>query len=105
MVCFLFLTEQEKESLGVFVKTPFINYNKSKEKLDALETTEYHKMCVQCAVYICAQLANIENRIDTKINMIALQNVQKNKTIFPFIANAVLLCVKQQLALRGHRDK
>ena len=33
--CLLFLNDREKESLGVFVKTPFRNYNKSKEKLDA----------------------------------------------------------------------
>ena len=62
-------------------------------------------MCVERAVCIRAQLTNIENRIDTQVNAIALQNVQKNRTIFPFIVDAVLLCVKQQLALRGHRDK
>ena len=90
--------------MGVFLKTPLINYNKSKEKLDARETTEYHKMCVQRAVCIRAQLANIESRIDTQINAIALQNVQKNKTIFPFIFDAVLLYVKQQLAFRWHRE-
>mgnify|MGYP002804056457 CR=1 FL=1 len=61
-------------------------------------------MCVERAVYIRAQLANIENPIDAQINAIAPQNVQKNKTILPFIVDAVLLCVKQQLALRGHRD-
>ena len=38
------------------------------------------------------------------LDAIALQNAQKNKAIFPFLVDAVLLCVKQQLALRGHRD-
>ena len=27
--CILFLSEGEKASLGVFIKTPFVNYNKS----------------------------------------------------------------------------
>ena len=100
--CLLFLTDREKESLGVFVKTPFTNYNKSKEKLDARET--YHKRCIKRTGCIWAQIANIENRIDTQINTIALQNVQRNKAVLLFIKDAVMLCVKQQLGLRGHRD-
>ena len=47
--CLLFLNDQEKTSLGVFVKTPFRSYNKSKEKLDAHEVKEYHKKCVEHA--------------------------------------------------------
>jgi hypothetical protein len=86
------------------VNTPFRNYNKSKEKLDAHETKEYHKRCIDRAGYIRAQMANIENRIDTQINTMAAQNVQKNKAILPHIVDAVMLCVKQQITLRGHRD-
>ena len=63
--CLLFLTDREKESLGAFVKTPFRNYNKSKEKLDSHETTEYHKGSLDRAACARAQLANVERRIDT----------------------------------------
>ena len=102
--CLLFLTDREKESLGAFVKTPFRNYNKSKEKLDSHETTEYHKRSLDRAACARAQLANVERRIDTQINSIAMRNAQGNRAILPHIVDAVLLCTKQQIALRGHRD-
>lgn len=83
--CLLFLTDGEKEALGAFVKTPFRNYNKSKEKLDSHETNEYHKRSLDRAAYARAQLANIERRIDTQINTIAMRNAQANRAILRFI--------------------
>lgn len=80
------------------MKTPFRNYNKSKEKLDS------HKRSLDRAACARAQLANIERRIDTQINTIAMRNAQANRAILPYIVAAVLLCTKQQIALRGHRD-
>lgn len=88
MSCLLFLTEGEKEALGTFVKTPFRNYNKSKEKLDSHETNEHHKRSLDRAACARAQLANIERRIDTQINTIALYRrcravVHKAPNCFP----------------------
>ena len=104
VTCLLFLTEKEKESLGAFVKTPFRNYNKSNEKLDGHESTEYHKRALDRVYTIRAQATNLEKRIDTQINAMATQNVQENKAVLPHIIDAVMLCAKQQIALRGHRD-
>ena len=104
MPCLLFLKDREKQSLGVFVKTPFRNYNKSKEKLDSHETTEYHKRSIDHAACIQAQMAHIGRRIDTQINTMAMQNVQGNEAILPHIVDAMLLSTKQQIPLRGHRD-
>ena len=102
MSCPLFLTSGEKEALGAFVKTPFRNYNKSKEKLDSHETKEYHKTSLDRAACARAQLANIERRIDMQINTIAMRNAPANRAILPYIVDAVLLCTKQQIALRGY---
>ena len=102
--CLLFLKDREKQSLGVFVKTPFRNYNKSKEKLDSHETTEYHKRSIDHAACIRAQMSHIGRRIDTQINTMAMQNFQGNEAILPRIVDAVLLCMKQQIPLRGHGD-
>ena len=33
-----------------------------------------------------------------------MDNIQSNKTVLPLIVDAVMLCAKQQIALRGHRD-
>ena len=44
------------------------------------------------------------SRIDVQINQKAVQNARRNEQILPFIVNVVMLCAKQQVALRGHRD-
>ena len=102
--CVLFLSDYENEKLGNFVKTPFRNYNKSKELLDGHESKEYHKRCIERACSIRAQQSNVKNRIDVQVNQQATQNVHKNLLILPHIIDAVMLCAKQQIALRGHRD-
>lgn len=68
MPCPLFLTDGEKDALGVFVKTSFRNNNKSNENLDSHQTNEYHKRSLDHAACARAQLANIERQIDTQIN-------------------------------------
>lgn len=102
--CPLFLTDREKESLGAFVKTPFNNYNKSKELLDAHESKGYHQRSCERACIIRIQLVNVATRIDAQVNQQSLENINRNTTVLPFIVDAVVLCAKQQIALRGHRD-
>ena len=104
MICLLFLTEKEKSSLGAFVKKSFRNYNKSKEKLDGHENAAYHKKACDLMYQLQAQSAQPEKRIDAQINALAMQHVQNNKLILPLIVDAVLLCSKQQISFRGHRD-
>ena len=59
--CLLCLSDHEKELLGVFVKTPFRNYNKSKEFLSGHEEKKYHKICIERAGIIRGQIGNIES--------------------------------------------
>lgn len=47
-------------------------------------------------------MANIEKHTDTQINAVTMQNIQENKTILHHIIDAVMLCQKQQIPLRGH---
>lgn len=103
-ICLLFLTTKEKSSLGAFVTTAFRNYNKSKEKLDGHESTDYHNKAQERAMLIKAQLQNIENRIDVQLDQVTSQNVRRNQSILPNIVDVVSLCAKQQIPLRGHRD-
>lgn len=95
--CLHFLNNKEKESLGIFNKTPFRNYNKSKEKMDGHSSTEYHKRALARSYTVRAQVANIENRIDTQMK-------SENKTILCHIVDAAILCAKQQIPLHEHQD-
>ena len=80
-MCRAFLTDGEKDTLMAFVKTPFRNYNKSKEKLDSHETNEYHKRSLDRAACARAQLVNIERRIHTHINTTAQKCLSKYSNI------------------------
>ena len=44
------------------------------------------------------------NPVDISIDEGAKKNVQENEQILLFIVDAAILCAKQQLAMRGHRD-
>ena len=62
-MCLLFLTAKEKAALGAFVKSAFKNYSKSKEKLDAHESADYHEKAEERGLYAKTQQQNITNRI------------------------------------------
>ena len=104
MTCLLFLTMEEKASLGAFVKSPFKTYHKIKEKMDMHETTEYHKRALERGLCIKSQIQNLTKRIDVQINTVANENMKTNEAILPLIVNTVRLCAKQQIPLRGHRE-
>jgi hypothetical protein len=86
------------------VKSPFKTYHKSKEKMDTHETTEYHKSALERGLCIKSQLQDLTKRIDVQINTVANENIKSNEAILPLIVNTVLLCAKQHIPLRGHRD-
>ena len=96
-----FLSDQEKQLL---VKTPFRNYNKATEILNSHENKEYHKLCLQKANVARSQMKNLMDRVDISIDDGATENVQENEQILLFIVDAAILCTKQQLTVRGHRD-
>lgn len=104
LFCVLFLNDEEKRSVGNFVNSPFTYYKNSKERLDRHEAKEFHKKSMERADCIIAQVANIEHRIDTQISKIATLTVKINRAVLPLIVDAVLLCAKQQITPRGHRD-
>ena len=86
MPCVLFLSDQEKQPLGAFVKTPFRNYNKVTEILNRHENIEYHKLCLRKANVARSLMKNFMNRVDISIDEGATKNVQEQ--ILPFIVDA-----------------
>ena len=70
------------ELLGVFVKTPFRNYNKSKEFLSGHEEKKYHKICIERAGIIRGQIGSVESRIDIQINQKAVQMPEEMNRYF-----------------------
>ena len=104
--CCLFLTNLEKTSLGNFVKTPFINYNKSKELLAGHSKKQYHVTAMDRASTFIGNFLNPGRRIDSMLVETSSKNFEFNSRILPTIIDAVIFCARQRIALQGcHQDK
>ena len=104
--CFVFLTDLEKTSLGAFVKTAFVKYNKSKELLAGHLIKQYHLTAMERASKFIANFLNPEGRIDSSLAEAGSKNFQFNSKILPTIVEAVIFCARQRIALQGsHQDK
>ena len=101
--CILFLTESEKSSLGVFVCSPFTNYNKSKELLEKHSKKDFHLRAVDRAYEFKKTWLNPAGRIDMHIMDCSAKNFMLNSKILPLIVEAVLLCARQKMTERSHR--
>ena len=87
--------------LGVFVRTPFVNYNKSKEIRGRHATTEYHSRAVDRAYHFRMHYSNPKARIDNRMTDINARNYKFNLEVLPTIVEAVIMCGKQRIALQG----
>ena len=106
MPCCLFLTNLEKTSLGNFVKTRFINYNKSKELLAGHSKKQYHVTAMDRASTFIRNFLNPVRRIDSLLVETSSKNFEFNSRILPTVIDAVIFCARQRIALQGcHQDK
>ena len=62
---FLAASENASLHLGVFINTPFVNYNKSREILEKHAVKEYHSRAVD--YHFRMNYANPERRIDSRL--------------------------------------
>ncbi len=104
MPCILFLNECEKTSLGVFIKTPFVNYNKSKKICENHAAKEYHSRAVDRAYHFRMNYSNPEQRIDNRLTDINTTSFRFNSKVLPAIVEAVITCARQRIALQGHQQ-
>ena len=102
--CIFFLNQSERASLGVFVKTPFVNYNKSKEICRKHAQTDYHSRAVTRAYHFRKNYSNPEQRIDSRLSDINARNFRLNSEALPAIVEAVIMCAMQRIALQGHQQ-
>jgi hypothetical protein len=91
--------------LGFFVNEPFVNWKKAKENFRSHESAEYHKKFSIMAQNFMSvyekKMPDVASQIDTGRK---LQIAENRKRLIPII-KTVILCGRQELALRGHRDQ
>lgn len=92
------------QETNMFVQIAFRNWKKALEKFKEHQSKEYHKVAVDNAQNFKLVYDNQKRDIVSEIDKGRKQQQQENrKKIIPII-RAVLLCGRQGLALRGHRD-
>lgn len=94
----------QKENLGVLVSRPFTKWTKVSNILKAHENNKYHGDAVIAADDFKRNMQNPLNGIDVAIETQRKQTIAENREIIASIAKCIVVCGRQGIALRGHRD-
>lgn len=105
--CVLFPPKNTRLSTAVLVNRAFQNLQKAKGQfgvLDQHEQRDYHKNAVTEGKLFTQTFRKPEKHVDALLNKRRKELYDSNVHVVKSIIEAVALCGKQNLALRGHRD-
>ena len=94
------------ESVGghQFVTKPFKIWNKMSEKCNAHGKLEYHLTSQAKMTEFLARYEDPSQAINSRLSSEAQKRMENNEKVIESLFKVVLLCGKQGLAFRGHRD-
>lgn len=92
------------QPLGQFVTKPFKTWVNKSQKMDAHAKVEYHITAMAKMKEFLARHQNPSQRIDAVLDKEAQKQMEDNQTVVKSLLKVVMLCGKQGLAFRGHRD-
>ncbi|CAG2252153.1 unnamed protein product [Mytilus edulis] len=105
--CVLFQPKNERIKNAVLVNRPFTNLSKATGKDGVLQThanCQYHKESVSLSSEFLNNYSKPQESIQYKLSSINEKNYNLNCHILHKIVQTIVLCGKQNIALRGHRD-
>lgn len=103
--CVFFAPEQAGgQALGQFVKEPFTSWIKMSQKATAHAKNDYHDTAMTKMDEFLARYENPLQAIDTLLDNELKRVMETNPKVIESLFKVVMLCGKQGLALRGHRD-
>ncbi len=97
--CVLFASGHD---MGQFVCRKFDNWSRKTRKFAQHNERGYHKLALVRMEALKASITNPTTSIDNSLRNIAEADIAKNRYIIKCVAEAILFCGKQCLALRGH---
>lgn len=92
------------QPLGHLVKTPFTNWKKALESFKHHNESKYHTDSVSESLDFCRVMNDRSQSIINKIDTDREKQIQKNRKYLGPIVDGIILCGRQEIALRGHRD-
>lgn len=92
------------QDLGQFVTTPFKCWTVFSSNANAHAATNYHRDAMTKMNAFIAGYENPSQTVDTALNREARHIMESNQKVLESLLKVVMLCGKQGLSLRGHRD-
>ncbi len=92
------------QELGQFVKSPFKCWRKFNLKADEHASKDYHHRALSTMREFIAHYRNPSQSVGTMHDSQVQRTMEKNFQVLKSLFKVAILCGKQGLALRGHRD-
>ena len=95
---------KDRKSTGVFVNIPFIKFHKMDEKDKAHQKTQYHEKAMIASTEYKESVEMPVRNVDCLIQRQILENIVRNHHIIARVAEAILFCRCQCIALHGDKE-
>ena len=92
------------QALGHFVSKPFRSWMKASQQLKAHPQLDYHLSSMTQMSEFVHRLEHPAESINTNFNTESLKRIEENQEVVEALLKIVMLCGRQGLSLRGHRD-
>src|SRR5258705_3939459 len=92
------------QPLGKLVKTKFNCWKDAVEVFNGHENTEYHKTSFLHANNLLAVSEKKQATVEIQLNTGLKHQIEENRRRITPVIETIILCGRQGLALRGHRD-
>lgn len=96
--------EKAQQKAGQMVKVGFSSWNKALERFEKHQNSDYHLNSVLKSSDFIKIKDNIKESIDMAIDSSRKKQAEENRKILKPIIETVILCGRQNIPLRGHRD-
>ncbi|KAL7287151.1 hypothetical protein TKK_0018585 [Trichogramma kaykai] len=106
--CFLFADDTagkgDRQHLKSLVKEPFKNWKKAIDTFKSHENHIYHKNCIITGTDFLSTASNPKRDVLNVLDVARMHQIQENREKLHSIINTIILCGRQEIALRGTDD-
>jgi hypothetical protein len=96
--------EGTHKKLGALIIKPFTKWKDAIKCFNHHSTPEYHKLSIICSEEFIKVMENKKSNIANEIDTSRKKQVTENRAILRPIIQTIILCGKQNIALRGNND-
>ena len=89
---------------GVLVCRPLTNFKKALEMLHKHSNKEHHKVAIVCAEEFERSMSGKQPDVQQMLSKSLADRISTNRQKLSSIMKTIVLCGRQNIALRGHRD-